>query len=103
MKPKSNAQSSTVFPSGPGLSSEDPMATMPDLLTLPYVGFNPTQPHQFAGTRIEPAVSEPIAIRHISAETAAALPPEDPPGEYSGFFGFRVVPQSDDSVLLPCA
>ena len=56
------------------------MATTPALLTLPYVGFNPTTPDHEDGCRMEPAVSDPIAAIHISAATAAALPPEDPPG-----------------------
>jgi len=33
----------------------------PRVLTSPYVGFRPTMPHNEAGWRMEPAVSEPKA------------------------------------------
>jgi hypothetical protein len=37
-------------------------------------------PVKAAGWRMEPPVSVPVAPRHRSAATAAADPPEDPPG-----------------------
>ena len=40
----------------------------------------PTMPESDAGWRIEPPVSVPIAPRHRRAATAAAEPPELPPG-----------------------
>jgi hypothetical protein len=40
----------------------------------------PTMPVKAAGWRIEPPVSVPVAPRHRSADTAAAEPPDDPPG-----------------------
>src|SRR3989344_6947688 len=97
------AQSSTVFPIGPGLSVDEAIAITPYRLTRPYVGFNPTTPHQEAGCRIDPAVSVPIAATQRFAATEAALPPLEPPGEYFVFLGFFVVPKSLVSVLAPCA
>ena len=40
----------------------------------------PTVPVMAAGWRIEPPVSVAVAARHKSAATAAADPPDDPPG-----------------------
>ena len=44
------------------------------------MGFNPTMPQNAAGWRIEPPVSVPVAPTHRCAATAAADPPEEPPG-----------------------
>ena len=40
----------------------------------------PTVPVKAAGWRIEPPVSVAVAPAHRHAETAAAEPPEEPPG-----------------------
>lgn len=40
----------------------------------------PTVPVKAAGWRIEPPVSVAVAPRHRSAATAAAEPPDEPPG-----------------------
>ena len=45
----------------------------------------PTMPVKAAGWRIEPPVSVPVAPRQSPAATAAAEPPEEPPGT-SGVF-----------------
>ncbi len=45
----------------------------------------PTMPHSAAGCRIEPPVSVPVAPTHSSAATAAAEPPELPPGTRGAF------------------
>ena len=45
----------------------------------------PTVPVNAAGWRIEPPVSVPVAPRHRCAATAAAEPPDEPPGT-SGVF-----------------
>ena len=58
----------------------------------PYVAFNPKRPLKPAGPRMEPPPSLPVAIGKRPPATAAAVPPEDPPGVRSGFHGFRVVP-----------
>ncbi len=47
-------------------------------------------PHIDAGWRIEPPVSEPRDACAISAATAAALPPDDPPGTRVVSHGLRV-------------
>ncbi len=98
---KIKALSSTVLVIGPGESKDEPIAITPYLLTLPYVGFSPTTPHQLAGCLIEPAVSEPIAAMTSSAATAAADPPEEPPGRWFMFQGFLVGPKSEVSVEDP--
>ena len=43
----------------------------------------PAMPQKAAGWRIEPPVSVPVAPRHSRAATAAAEPPELPPGTRS--------------------
>ena len=50
----------------------------------------PTTPHSAAGWRIDPPVSVPSAIIASPAATAAALPPELPPGTRSRSHGLRV-------------
>ena len=51
--------------------------------TSPYVGFSPTTPQNDAGCRTEPPVSDPSAEKQAPDATAAALPPELPPGTKS--------------------
>ena len=48
----------------------------------------PTMPVNAAGWRIEPPVSVPVAPRQSCAATAAAEPPDEPPGT-SGVFAAR--------------
>lgn len=48
--------------------------------TNPYVGFSPTTPQNAAGCRTDPPVSDPSAAKQAPDATAAALPPELPPG-----------------------
>src|SRR5262245_13103291 len=58
---------------------------MPQREQRPYVRFMPTVPVKAAGWRIEPPVSVPVAPRQSRAATAAADPPDEPPG-VSGVF-----------------
>src|SRR5215470_8613789 len=74
------AASRTVRANGPAWSSEDAYATMPKREQRPYVGLMPTMPQNAAGWRIEPPVSVPVAPTQRPAATAAAEPPEEPPG-----------------------
>src|SRR3954447_19745588 len=74
------AASSTVLAIGPAWSSEEAKATMPQREQRPEVGLIPTVPVRAAGWRIEPPVSVAVAPRHRSAATAAAEPPDEPPG-----------------------
>ena len=52
---------------------------------------------------MEPPVSLPIAIGVMSAATAAAEPPEEPPGTLEGSRGFFVGPKAEFSVDEPMA
>ena len=62
--------------------------------TSPRLGFMPNTPHIAAGQVIEPPVSLPIAIAIMSAATAAADPPLEPPTVRVGSQGLRVSPMS---------
>jgi hypothetical protein len=64
---------------------------------------SPTIPLSAAGCRIDPPVSVPSAPNTIRAATAAAEPPELPPGLSSRFQGFRVGKNPEFSVELPIA
>src|ERR1700690_3327176 len=86
------------------------------------VGFRPNTPDAEAGMRIEPPPSLAWATGRMRAATAAAAPPDEPPEggggagrmgaatgaaappdeppeECAGFHGFRVGPNSRDSVV----
>ena len=63
----------------------------------------PTTPHRAAGWRIEPPVSEPRASGANPAATAAADPPDEPPGTRPRSWGFRVGPKAEVSVEEPMA
>src|SRR6185295_16577101 len=66
--------------------------------TRPNDGFSPNRPVNAQGMRIEPPPSVPSVSGPMPAATAAAPPPEDPPGVFAGFHGFRVMPVSGLSV-----
>src|ERR1700722_15959279 len=70
---------------------------------MPYVGLTPTTPHSAAGWRMEPPVSLPSATDEKPAATAAALPPDEPPGTRSRLWGLRVGPKAECSVDEPMA
>src|SRR4029077_28030 len=63
----------------------------------------PTIPHSDAGWRIEPPVSVPSAHGASPAATAAALPPEEPPGTRSRSHGLRTAPNAEFSFEDPIA
>src|SRR5580704_3310558 len=98
-----SAESSTVRPNTPNWSSDDANATSPNRLTRPYVGLTPTTPQNAAGWRTDPPVSDPSAIGTTPAATAAAEPPDDPPGTRVGSTGFRAGPNALCSVDEPIA
>ncbi len=52
----------------------------------------PTTPQCDAGWRIEPPVSLPNAIGTMPAATAAAEPPDEPPGVRARSHGLRAAP-----------
>ena len=93
--------SATVLPMGPIVSSEFAYATRPYRETRPYVGFRPTMPQNAAGQRTEPPVSVPSARSASPAATAAADPPEEPPGTRETSRGLRVGPKAEFSVVVP--
>src|ERR1700746_1813430 len=59
---------------------DEAYSTMPQLEQRPYVCVRPTTPVKAAGWRIEPPVSVPVAPGARNAATAAAEPPDEPPG-----------------------
>jgi hypothetical protein len=64
---------------------------------------SPTTPQNAAGWRIEPPVSVPSDHGAMPAATAAAEPPEEPPGTRVGSQGLRVGPYAECSVEEPIA
>src|SRR5436853_128984 len=63
----------------------------------------PTIPHRLAGWRMDPPVSVPRETGASHAATAAADPPDDPPGIRSRSHGLRVVKYALFSVDEPMA
>src|SRR6478736_4026063 len=59
----------------------------------PRWGLMPTRLVHAAGMRTLPAPSEPMAAATRPAATAAALPPDEPPGVWLHAHGFRVCPK----------
>src|SRR5215212_8291526 len=76
---------------------------MPERETLPEVGRRPTTPQSAAGCFTEPPVSDPSAHGARPPATAAAEPPDEPPGTRSGSHGFRLGPYAEFSVDEPIA
>src|SRR5690349_15861568 len=66
--------------------------------TRPKDGFRPNNPVKPQGMRIEPPPSVPTVSGPMPEATAAAPPPEDPPGVIFGFHGLRVIPVNGPSV-----
>src|SRR5947208_5605450 len=98
-----SAQSRTSRVNVPTWSSDDANAISPYLETRPYVGFMPTTPHSAAGCRTDPPVSVPSAHTAWPEATAAADPPEDPPGTVSRRHGLCTGPNAEFSFELPMA
>src|SRR5690349_11531160 len=65
----------------------------------PREALSPNSPHAEAGIRIEPPPSLAPAHGTMPAATAAAAPPEDPPGVCSVFHGLRAGPNNSGSVI----
>ena len=63
----------------------------------------PTVPQNAAGWRIDPPVSVPRLAAAMPAATAAAAPPDEPPGTRSTSHGLRVVKKPECSVDEPIA
>src|SRR5579884_4323574 len=87
-----SALSATVRASGPYVLSPSHPSSAGRMETRPRVGFIPTSPQHEAGMRIDPPPSEPVAHGAIPEATAAAEPPDEPPGVRLGSQGLRVTP-----------
>ena len=86
-------RSATECASGPMLSSDGASGSSPVRSTRSADGLKPAIPQNAAGTRIEPAVSVPIAHGTTPAATATADPDEEPPGARPSPCGFGGVPK----------
>src|SRR5579883_2453958 len=86
-------QSSAVCAKGPTLSSVKESGIALARLTRLFVGFSPVMPQKWAGSLIEPPVSEPSAAGVSLAATAAPEPEEEPPVTRSGAQGFLAWPR----------
>src|SRR5262245_18218609 len=60
-------------------------------------------PQNIAGWRIEPPVSVPSVAGRMREATAAAEPPDEPPGTSFVFHGFFMVPKYEVTVDEPIA
>ena len=58
------------------------------------MGFTATTPQKLPGWRMEPPVSLPSVTVARPAATAAALPPDEPPGTRARSHGLRVGPKA---------
>ena len=63
----------------------------------------PVMPVKVAGWRIEPPVSVPVAAGTRRAATAAAEPPDEPPGTRARSQGLRTGPKAEFSLAEPIA
>src|SRR6516165_9578163 len=63
----------------------------------------PAIPHSAAGWRMEPPVSVPSVPAHSEAVTAAAEPPDEPPGTRARSHGFKTGPNPEFSFDEPIA
>src|SRR5699024_9874982 len=78
-------------------------APSPNRDTRPYVGFIPTTPQNEDGCLTDPPVSEPSEYGTRPAATAAAEPPDEPPGTAFVSHGFRIFLKYDVSLEPPMA
>ena len=69
-----------------------PVSKWPASPTRPKLTLKPNRPEYDDGIRIEPPPSLPVQIGIMPTATAAAEPPDEPPGVRSGFHGLRVTP-----------
>ena len=69
-----------------------PQSKLPASPTRPKLTLKPKSPQYADGMRIDPPPSLPVQIGIMPTATAAAEPPDEPPGVRSGFHGLRVTP-----------
>ena len=68
----------------PNVSNEGASGIVPSSEMRPCVVRSPISPQKLAGARIEPPVSEPMAMSASLPATAAAEPEDEPPVTRSG-------------------
>src|SRR5947209_13636701 len=98
MTSSTSALSAQVRASAPNTLKPSQLSPAGWVDTRPRVGFIPTSPQAAAGMRIDPPPSDPVANGTSPAATAAAEPPEDPPGVRLGSHGLRVTPLASETV-----
>jgi hypothetical protein len=86
------ALSATVVVSSPYTAVCDPDG--PGCGMRPWLGFMPTSPEKAAGMRVDPPPSLAVPQGTRPAATAAAEPPDEPPGVRSRAHGLRVTPHA---------
>ena len=97
------ATSATLRACTPTWSKRGDKGMTPSMGIAPWAGLKPTTPHRADGRRTEPKVSVPSATGAMPAATAAALPPEEPPGMCAGLCGLRVVWKAGLAEVSPSA
>jgi hypothetical protein len=89
------AKSSILAAIGPRTPTVLPRGYPPVVETRPVVGLSPYTPQNDDGIRIEPPPSEPNAIGEKPADTAPALPPDEPPHECNMLSFFLMLSRID--------
>ncbi len=74
------AQSATVRASGPSESRTGDSGKAPASGMRLAVGLKPTMPFSAAGMRMEPPVSEPMAMSQVPSAAETPAPEDEPPG-----------------------
>src|SRR5262245_29923999 len=69
--------------------------------TTPGDGRKPTTPHNAAGIRSDPPVSEPVQTGSMLQAKATAEPPDEPPALRRGSNGLPVAPHTALRVFAP--
>ncbi len=90
----------------PKVSKLGASGIVPSSEIAPWVVRRPISPQKLAGARIDPPVSEPVAMSARPPATAAAEPDEEPPVMRSGRFGvdwmgeMRVLPHQGEGKFV---
>jgi hypothetical protein len=85
------AHAPTLRAIGPIESSVYERGNAPSVGTRDLVGLYPTTPQSAAGTRVEPPVSEPIAISHMPSAGYSLYVAQALPAFLSGGLVYRVI------------
>src|ERR1700722_6331338 len=90
--PSMRAASATVVASEPLSDRPNQPVSPRSPGTMPVPGLMPNSPQAAAGMRTDPRPSVPCASGTSADATAAAAPPDEPPGVRRGFHGLRATP-----------